>query len=191
MAAQERIEGIAREVVVAVLIDLARQQLLQLLVAAVARVARANACAEIEMVIVELRLGHLAVVPASPARVAFAIPRPQERTQHAIKPVRQLMRQRATERRHVAPRKADHCAIAALEAAGPPERHALGLHVAHFWNDQHRAHAPFERVLLVVRDKARVVLLDLQRSAKQRLGAARRLDAVLAGRAHRDAGIGP
>src|SRR4029453_10412706 len=122
-------------------------------------------------------------VVGSPLRVTLAIPAAEERMQHAIEAGRQLVSERASELRDLAPREPHGRAIAGLETAGPPVGRAFGLEVVGLGHDAHDAETLLERIAAEVADQALVMQFDRARRREQRLVAADRLDAVAPRRA--------
>src|SRR5262245_53093059 len=98
------------------------------------------------MVVDERLVGRLRVVAGRPLRVTLAIPAAEERMQHAVEAVRELVRERPPERNDGIPREPYRRAIAGLEALGPPVRRPFGLEVAVLGHDAHDALALFERI---------------------------------------------
>ncbi|MBK7875976.1 MAG: hypothetical protein IPJ77_09520 [Planctomycetes bacterium] len=191
--AQVDVERVPRDVVVAVVVDRALDELQELRRVAVALdvrgLDRAQRCVGFDE---RLRV-RIAVRGAGPDGLALREPRRDAREERAVEAVRELVHEPVPKafdrRRAAAAREAQRRRVAALEAAGPPERRALGLEARRLGHDAHEARLADERVRAVPAREALMVRLDRLRDAEQRRVTAVGFDAVPTLRAHGDAGV--
>ena len=186
---QVDVERVARDVVVAVVLDRPRHEVGELVAPAVAAVARIVDRAKIRVVRDERGVLDVRVGGSSPDRAPLGEPRRDTWVQRAIEAMRELVGQAAPEALDRPDRHAQRRDVARLKPADPEERRALALETRGLGHESHEPRPADERVAAVPIGEPRVVVLDRRRRAEQGRVPADGLDAIPAARRKRDARI--